>query len=174
MQNNFSYPLKLEDISSSSKLYNISATNDELLFIASVLKVPSVKSFQAAIEIVLNKSQHIINLTGCLDAMVEQTSIISLENFLRPYHSEFTRTYDTKMTQAQRRELEEFEDINADIPDIMENDTIDIKAVALEALALELDDFPKQKGEFFSYTPDFDINADKTENPFAVLKKLKK
>jgi len=174
MQNNFSYPLKLEDISSASKQYSFTASEDELVFVASILKVPSVKSFQSVINITLNKPEHLINLTGCLDAMIEQTSVISLENFIRPYHSEFTRTYDTKLTYAQQREMEEFEDINADIPDVMENGIIDLKAVALEALALELDDFPKQPGELFSFTPDFDINTDKPQNPFAILEKLKK
>ena len=174
MQNNFSYPLKLEDISSSSKIYNITASDDELLFIATILKVPSVKSFQTAINVTLNKPEHLIKLIGTLDAMVEQTSVISLENFIYPYHFEFNRTYDTKLTHAQQREMEEFEDINAEIPDVMENGIIDLKAVALEALALELDDFPKQPGEIFTFTPDFDINADKPQNPFSILEKLKK
>jgi len=174
MQNNFSYPLKLEDISSAPKQFNINASPKELNYIAEILKVPAVKSFHVEIIVKLNKPQHLVEVNGKLTSDIEQISIISLEQFIKQYHFEFARLFDTKMTLTQQRELEDFDDINAEIPDIMEDGQIDLKAIALEALALELDDFPRKSGEKFHYTPDFDPDEDKPQNPFAVLQKLKK
>lgn len=174
MQNNFSYPLKLEDMSSTAKHYEFQADEHELKYIAEVLKLPAVKTFNSAMDIVYNKAEHLVKITGKITSVVEQISVLSLDHFNQKYKIDFIRTFDTKMTLAQQRELEEFEDINIEIPDIVENGQIDIKAVSLEALALELDDFPKKKGEKFTFTPDFDLNNDKPQNPFAVLENLKK
>lgn len=174
MQNNFSYPLKLEDMSASTKHYEFQATSSELQYIAEILKVPSIKSFKTILDVTFDKPQHMARIKGKIDAAVEQISVISLNQFTRKYQINFARNYDTKLSSAQQRELEEFEDINADIPDVMENGQIDLKAISMEELALELDDFPKQKGETFNFAPDFDTEADKPQNPFAVLEKLKK
>jgi uncharacterized metal-binding protein YceD (DUF177 family) len=66
------------------------------------------------------------------------------------------------------------EDFEADIPDIMENGQIDLAAVAMEQLALVLDDFPRKDGEVFVFRSEFDEETTKRSNPFAVLKNLKK
>lgn len=174
MQNNFSYPLKLEDMSTTAKHYDIQATPSELQYIAEILKVPSVKSFKVALDVKFNKPEHLVEVIGRINSIVEQVSVISLKHFTKNYKIDFQRLFDSQLSLAQQRELEEFEDINTEIPDIIENGQIDLKAIAMETLALELDDFPKQKGEIFNFTPDFDINADKPQNPFAVLEKLKK
>ncbi len=174
MQNNFSYPLKLEDMSASTKHYEFQATPSELQYITEVLKVPEVKSFKTTLDVTFDKPQHMVIVKGKIDSLVEQISVISLNKFTQKYQINFARNYDTKLSSAQQRELEEFEDINADIPDVMENGQIDLKAISMEELALELDDFPKRKGETFNFTPDFDTESDKPQNPFAVLEKLKK
>jgi uncharacterized metal-binding protein YceD (DUF177 family) len=41
-------------------------------------------------------------------------------------------------------------------------------------LALVLDDFPRKEGEVFSFQSEFDEETTEANNPFAVLKKLKK
>lgn len=174
MQNNFSYPLKLEDMSAATKHYEFQANLSELQYIAEVLKVPTVKSFKTTLDVTFDKPQHMVIIKGNIDSDVEQVSVISLNKFTQKYQIKFTRNYDTKLSSAQQRELEEFADINADIPDVMENGQIDLKAISMEELALKLDDFPKQKGETFNFTPDFDTKSDKSQNPFAILKKLKK
>lgn len=172
MQNKFSYPLKLEDMSSSSKEYRLEADDSQLQYIASELKLGAVKTFTAIINVKLNKAQHQVLVEGQVKALVEHISVISLRKFDRPYKIDFSLCYDTQMTYAQQRELEDFEDISADIPEIMDDGKIDLGAIAMEQLAAELDDFPRIKGEKFEYQPDFDPNEDKPENPFAVLKKV--
>ena len=51
MQNLFTYPLKLEDMSQAAHTYKLKATPEELKFITEVMKVPAVKSFEAEIVV---------------------------------------------------------------------------------------------------------------------------
>ena len=45
--------------------------------------------------------------------------------------------------------------------------------VLIEQVALQIEDHPRQNGEEFSYTPEFEPQEGK-KNPFEVLKTLKK
>lgn len=172
MQNLFSYPLKLEDMSTGVQTFRLEADTKQLAGIAAVMQVPAVKSFCAEIQVRLRKKEHTADVRGRLDAEVEQTSVISLENFVKPYHADFELKFDTKMTPAEYKELEA--DWKADVPDILEDGKIDLAAVAMEQLALVLDDFPRKDGEVFSFTSEFDEETPAANNPFAVLKKIKK
>ena len=65
-------------------------------------------------------------------------------------------------------------DINADVPDIAENGIINLADIAMEQIALQIDDYPRAKGEVFVYHSNDEYNETPHENPFAVLAKLKK
>ncbi len=172
MQNLFSYPLKLEDMSSSTQKYKLKANKQELEYITEIMKVPAVKSFAAEINVKLLKKEHMVEVNGFVDADIEQISVISLENFVKAYHSDFTLRFDTKLTPKELREMDfEYED---DVLDILDNGQIDLGSIAMEHLALVLDDFPRKEGEEFSFRSEFDEETTETDNPFAVLKKLKK
>ena len=172
MQNLFSYPLKLEDMSPSTQKYKLKADKQELEYITEIMKVPAVKSFVAEINVKLLKREHIVEVNGFVDADVEQVSVISLENFVKPYHSDFSLRFDTKLTPKELKEMDfEYED---DVLDILDNGQIDLAAIAMEHLALVLDDFPRKDGEEFSFQSEFDEETTEANNPFAVLKKLKK
>ena len=172
MQNLFSYPLKLEDMSSSAQKYTLKATPKELEYIGEIMKVPAVKSFTAEITVKLFKKEHLVEVKGTVDADVEQISVISLDNFVKAYHNEFELKFDTKMTQADLRELDfEYDD---ELLDILDNGQIDLAAIAMEHLALVLDDFPRKEGENFSFQSEFDEETTEANNPFAILKKIKK
>ena len=172
MQSLFSYPLKLEDMSQATQKYVLKATPKELEYITELMKVPAVKSFNSEINVKLLKKEHIVEVSGFVDAEVEQTSVISLENFIKPYHSDFSLRFDTKMTLKELKELDfEYDD---EVLDILDNGQIDLASIAMEHLALVLDDFPRKDGEVFSFQSEFDEETTEAANPFAVLKKLKK
>lgn len=172
MQNLFTYPLKLDDMSSSTQKYRLKADEKELKYITDVMKVPAVKSFVAEINVKLLKKEHVVTVEGFVDADVEQVSVISLENFTKHYHNDFSLKFDTKMTLADLKELDfEYDD---DVLDILDNGQIDLASIAMEHLALVLDDFPRKDGEEFSFQSEFDEETTLANNPFAVLKKLKK
>ena len=172
MQNVFSYPLKLEDMSASTQKFKLMADTKQLEYITQIMKVPAVKSFYAEINVKLFKKEHLVEVSGFVDSDVEQISVISLENFIKPYHSEFSLKFDTKMTPSDLKELDfEYDD---DLLDILDNGQIDLASIAMEHLALVLDDFPRKEGEEFSFKSEFDEETTEASNPFSVLKKLKK
>ena len=173
MQNLFSYPLKLEDMSQKTQTYTLTAKPDELAFITDIMKVPAVKSFTAEVNVKLYGKEHRADVWGWVKAEVEQTSVVSLENFVRPYATDFSLKFDTKMTLAEQMALEE-ETEGENVPDILDNGQIDLAAVAMEQLALILDDFPRKEGEVFEFKSEFDEETTQKNNPFAILKNLKK
>ncbi len=172
MQKKFSYPLKLEDMSASAKKYIIKADSVTLPIIAEILKLNGIKRFEAEVNVKLNKKAHLVNVFGFVDAEVEEISVISLDAFVHPYHADFSLQYDTKLTEQDINDMDlEFND---EVPDILVDNQIDLAAVAMEQLALVLDDFPRKEGEVFSFKSEFDEETTLANNPFAVLKKIKK
>jgi uncharacterized metal-binding protein YceD (DUF177 family) len=112
-----------------------------------------------------------VEITGRFDALVEQTSAVSLENFEQPLTGEIeVRAVPAGSPHAQAPEGGEIDyDPEApDPPDILESDTVDLAGYVVEHLALEIDPFARKPGEEFDFQ-----EPPEPESPFAVLKKLK-
>ncbi len=174
MQNLFSYPLNVDDLSVHEKKFNLTADKNALAYIRDILKVPDVKSFQAEIYVRTERDTRLIIVHGTVEAELELQSVISLENFLKKHTARFEVVFDPAATPQQQKELEV--DFAEDLPDIVNGGKIDLADIAIEQLALVMDDYPRKEGEVFSFQPEF--NEDEEEkaarNPFNVLKKLKK
>ena len=173
MQKIFSYPLKLEDMSKNTQTYLLKASPEELEFITEIMQVPAVRSFVAKVNVELNSREHRADIWGNVEADVEQESVVSLEDFTRHYATDFALVFDTKMTLAEQMAME-IENEDAEVPDILDDGQVDLAAVAMEQLALILDDFPRKDGEVFKFESEFDEETTQNNNPFAVLKNLKK
>ena len=135
-----------------------------------ILQIPAVNYFEADIKLKFQKKRGILDVSGQVRAGLGLISVISLEPFDRAYKTDFALTFDTNATYEQIRELDE--DIEADIPDIVIGGRIDLGDIAIEQLALVMEDHPRQDGEEFS--PLIEDDAPLRENPFAILSKLKK
>lgn len=172
MQNLFSYPLLVEELTSATKSFHLKATQPQLAYIAEVLKTVSAKSFSADIQVQYLKKEHLIEVWGNVSAELELTSVVSLENFNKKYQSEFRVEFDTKATIKNNPEEEI--DLEADLPDPVIDGKIDLAEIAMEQIALIIDDFPRQDGEEFHFQSEFDEETTQAMNPFNVLAKLKK
>ena len=174
MQNLFSYPLPIEDISVREKKFNLTAGKDELAYIGEILKVSDVRSFRAEIYVQSDRETHLITVKGKAEAELELQSVISLENFWKKHCAEFELVFDPSADPKRRRETDG--DFREDLPDPVENGQIDLAAVAIEQIALTMDDYPRQEGEVFVFKSEFteDEVEKAAKNPFSVLKKLKK
>lgn len=146
------------------------ADKAQLETLKEILQVPAVNYFEADIKLKFQKKRGILDVSGQVRAGLGLISVISLEPFDRDYKTDFTLTFDTNATYEQIRELDE--DIEADIPDIVIGGRIDLGDIAIEQLALVMEDHPRQDGEEFS--PLIEDDAPLRENPFAILSKLKK
>ena len=172
MQNLFSFPLIIDELTPAEKKYHLKASAGELAYIAEILKVPGVKNFEAEISVKPDKKNHRIDVWGKVKAEIEQTSVISLENFVKTYEPEFAIFYDTELSEKDLRGME-FE-LDDEVPDIIVGGKIDLAEIAMEQAALALDDFPRKEGETFQFKSEFDEETTMAANPFASLAKLKK
>ena len=170
MQKDFSYPLKIEQMGQGEQNYKLIADKEQLEFIRDVLQVPAVESFEANIKLKFYKKRGILDVWGNVISNIEQISVISLEPFNKIYKTDFKVTYDTTATYEEIKEQDV--DIMVDIPDIVVNGEINLADIAIEHLALELDDHPRKEGEEFKEIIE-DI-APIRNNPFAILEQLKK
>ncbi len=172
MQKDFSYPLKIEDLNQQEQHYHLSADSKQCNILAEILQVEGVNKFTADIYLKLKLKEHRLDVWGKVEADVVLKSVISLENFVKRYENVFRYYYDTQATYKDIRELEA--GINDEIPDIIENGTIDLGNIAIEQLALVMEDYPRQEGEEFVFESEFDEETNRENNPFKILEKLKK
>ena len=170
MQKDFSYPLKIDELNQGEQLYKLNADKEELELLTEILQVPAVNSFNAEIRLKFQKKRGILTVWGTVSANLHLISVISLDEFDKDYKADFSITYDTNATYDDIKEIDE--DINCNIPDIVMNGEIDLGDIAIEQLALILDDHPRKDGEEFSSIIE-DVTPVKN-NPFAALAKLKK
>ena len=172
MQKIFSYPIQIDKLTLAEKNFIITADKAQNLWITEVFQVEGVNFFTAQLSVKKEKNTSLIKVSGKAESEIVQKSVISLENFAKKYESEFTVFFDTKATYTQIRE--DFEDINEDAPEPVENGEIDLAAAAMEQIAILLDDYPRQDGEIFAFESEFDEQTDAENNPFAVLKNINK
>lgn len=172
MQKDFSYLRQIDDISTSQNLYKVDATPEQCLIIAEILQVPAVKSFTASIYTRRQNKSPLIDVWGNVAALITRQSVISLENFDKLYQTDFALQFDVTLTESRVREMEE-EGVE-NIPDVVMNSRIDLYQLALEQIALILEDYPRQEGENFAFTSEFDAETTAQANPFKILEKLKK
>ena len=170
MQKDFSYPLKIEDINQGEQTYKLRANKAQLETLREILQIPDVNYFEADIKLIFQKKKGILDVSGEVRAGLTLISVISLDEFEKEYKSNFNLTYDTNATYEQIREMDE--DIEDDIPDIVIDGKIDLGDIAIEHLALVMEDHPRKDGEEFTSVIEDDSPV--RENPFAVLSKLKK
>ncbi len=172
MQKLFSHPLQIDDMGNGTKTYYLKANKEQLKYIAEALKLDDVLRFEARVDVLFKYKTHKIDVTGNVVADVEHTSVVSLDKFIKNYSTDFAMQFDTEITQEQIKDLDlEFDD---DVPDPVENGQIDLADIAMEQLALVLEDFPRKEGEVFKFESEFDEETTKKTNPFAALAKLKK
>lgn len=170
MQKEFSFPLKIEDINQGQQCYKLRAGKQELESLREILQVPAVNSFGANIMLNFQKKKGLLEVYGTVRANLSLISVISLEPFNKDYAADFKLTYDTNAKYEDIYEGDD--DINADVPDIVIDGKINLADIAIEQLALIMEDYPKKEGEEFSAVIEDD--APLKENPFAALAKLKK
>lgn len=172
MQKNFSYSLAVDDISAAERTYKIKADAEQLKLIAEILKVSEVKEFASEIKTRRHSKSNLIDVWGNVEAVITRQSVISLEDFDKKYQVDFNLQFDTMLTENQVREMEE--DGIDNIPDVVMNGQIDLCHLAMEQIALELEDYPRQEGEEFVFVSEFKEDDTARENPFKILEKLKK
>ena len=131
-----------------------------------------MRRFHAEVYMKKFPKENLLKVWGEVEARIELKSVISLENFFRNLKVPFELNFDTAATYQDIRDMDT--GINDDVPDIIVNNTINLADICIEQIALNLEDYPRAEGEEFNYSQ-YDKSEPVTpENPFAILKNLKK
>ena len=170
MQKDFSYPLLVADLPNVENSYKLEADKENLEYIKDLLEVEKVNSFSAEVHVKYNYKTGKIKVWGKVDSQLELMSVVSLEKFAKKYHPEFEITFDTK-ADYQEFDGKEF-GLDDEVFDEVIGGKIDIAEIAIEQLALVIEDYPRKDGEGFSFESEF--TEEEKPNPFAVLSNLKK
>lgn len=170
MQKYFSYEIIVSELSLKENIYNFSADKSDLAYLASLLDVEGVLYFDAKISVKVDKKKNILTVNGVVSSEVVLKSVISLENFSKEYKLPFEVKYDMS---AKPEDFDGVEfDLEEEVLDVIVGGKIDLADLAIEQLALCLDEYPRKEGEVFEFESEFDV--DDKPNPFNVLEKLKK
>jgi uncharacterized metal-binding protein YceD (DUF177 family) len=149
--------------------------------IAQWLGIESLDSFKAAIRLSRHGEDHYF-YEARFEADVVQACVITLDPVPSHLSGEFRRALRLlpRPSKAKRRKTAAVEapaaielaalDPGVDEPELLDSPLFDLAAPVLEELSLALDPYPKAPGAVFEAPPE---PADPSENPFAVLEKLK-
>lgn len=172
MQNFFSYQIIVDNLPQGEQRYRLTADAEDCAKIKDILKIPGVNDFSADIRLKFNRKEHLLKVWGRAEASLELESVVSLEVFSKDYAADFDLLYDTEATLKSQREEEEEITISDNIPDVIINGRLDLADLAIEQIALIMEDYPRKEGEVFAFKSEFSPEDDR-KNPFEVLKKLK-
>jgi uncharacterized metal-binding protein YceD (DUF177 family) len=149
----------------------ITVKGEGLTQLAAWAKVESIEAFRA--DVALKRlSQSRFKLDYVLAAEITQTCVVTLE----PVHSHIDRSFSRELhvtshgpaPKGGSLTLEGGED---EVPEDIESPHFDLAGPLLEEFVLAIDPYPRAQGAAFEAPTGADEGR---ENPFAVLKSLKK
>lgn len=161
-------PLKLSELAHGPVSRRLAADEPARTRIARELGLDGLDRLEAVLETSLWLDG--ARVRGRLDATVRQTCGVTLERLESDLACAFEfRLLPAGSPNAPAAPEEPVLDPDADDPpDLFEGDSIDLGALVIEQLALEIDPFPRKPGAVFDPGPE-----EQPASPFAVLKDLK-
>ena len=137
-------PVPLDRIGSVGLLVAVDATAAECAAIAVRLQVPAVRRLHCRFELSHGQSGR-VTAAGMLNAVVERSCVLSLDEFDAAYSESFTVLF---VPYAAGPEDDEIDPADLDAPDEIAyaGNIIDVGEAAVEQLALTLDPYPRKPG----------------------------
>lgn len=154
----------------------ISPGSEERTRIAAWLNIESVEGLKASVKLTRAAAGRFF-YHAHFDAEVVQACVVTLEPVPSHLSQDFERSYELAPTisRSSRRRNEPavvaLNQEDEDAPEFVDSPVIDIAAPILEELSLALDPYPRREGVAFAQ-PEPEESA--PNNPFAILKKLKR
>ena len=157
----FSRPLQVGRVPALGSHERLAADEKECAALAKRLGLPKLHSLSGFLTATPWRGGG-LKITGKLNAKIDQASVISLESFTSDVEYAVERYF--LPSRAGKPEAE-------DDFDIIEHGVVDLGEILAEAMALELDPYPRQEGEVFNVVEDSEEPA--KVSPFTSLSKLK-
>ncbi|QBR70357.1 metal-binding protein [Beijerinckiaceae bacterium] len=171
-QGGFTRPLAVETVPDTGIEVAINAGPEECAAVAQEAGVAAIASL-AADFLVLRQDQSRYRVNGVLRAQVTQTCVVSLEPFDTEIRAEFAVDFAPAEALAKRRgDASDESAVELDGADPIIDGRIDLGALAVEFLILNLDLYPRKPGVSFQGA-EFSDAPKEEDSPFAALQKLK-
>lgn len=147
----------------------IEATPEERAAIAEELDLLSLDSLTAEVK-VRPWRQEGVRVLGTVRGALTQACVVTLEPVATTVDEDFdVRLHpDAAPTTAVEVDVDE-----ADPPELLEGDTVDVGAIVLEHFVLGIEPYPRAPGAEFDAEEEGDGEDEKEPSPFAVLAALK-
>lgn len=155
----FSRPLTVAKVPSRGSHEKISADPGECKALGKRFQIPAVHALSAHLEVHPWRGGG-YRVIGTIKADIEQTSVVSLENFRTDLSIPVTRYFLPRVPETEDE---------ADI-DPLEHGEIDLGEIVAETVALDLDPYPRKEGEVFATVSD-DDGASVAQFPPTAAKK---
>ena len=162
-------PLRLHELARGPVTVRLEPDAGQRAALAAELGLESLPQFTA--ELTVKPWLDGAEVSGRFRAVVEQICGVTLDPFEQPLEGQvFVQAVPPDSPHAPSLAGGEMElDPEApDPPDVLDGDAVDLAAIVVEHLALEIDPFPRKPDATFDYAP-----PPEEISPFAALKKLK-
>lgn len=148
----------VHDLPSNGLDVTVEATPEERQALARDFGLPAVHSLTASFH--LSGSERGVEVTGGIEAELEQTCVVTLEPFTTRLREPVEVGYAAPGTPVPDGD---------DPPDEIVGGRIDLGALTTEFMALGLDPYPRKPGVDFAYR----ASEAEADTPFAALGKLR-
>jgi uncharacterized metal-binding protein YceD (DUF177 family) len=171
----FSRIFDIEDLPDEVLEVDISATESERQALAIRFDLLSLDSLQAHLVLSNPGNKGDVKLSATFSAEVTQSCVVTLKPVADRVEGLFSCRFSEQVTEVKEEILEISVGDEAP-PEPITNGKFDVGEIVIEHFGLELPPFPRQPGADFDEIKN-KIKAiggqENTDNPFAVLKKLK-
>lgn len=177
----WTFPIVAGDITNDAKDFVIEADATLHAAIAAALNVLSVEKIVSTMRI--HRTKNSIRVRGHVDAVLEQSCVVTLQPVRQTVHEDIDRTFIAKASDfdpvfakmnSNREMLIDPDEV--DPPEIIENGRLDLAAIAMEHVIIGMDLYPRAPDADLAdvATPALTETDDvERESPFAALAKLK-
>jgi uncharacterized metal-binding protein YceD (DUF177 family) len=175
MQPEFSFPVEVQSLPPSGRVYTITADADARARVAVRLGLRALDKLTAQLEILPHSTG--ATVTGYVEADVVQNCVVTLgpvpAHLREDVAIKFVAPQDIKRRPDDDEE-EEIIDIDEEPPEVILDGRIDLGEVAVSQVALGLDPYPRAPGASFDPAK-WGVEGEKAlpASPFAALAKLK-
>jgi hypothetical protein len=164
--------IRIDSMPAGGRDIEVNPTEEERAAIAAQLGLGAVDRLGARLHAVRFRGG--FRVTGRLEALVTQPSVVSLEPLSQEIVEEIDRVFlpGAEKPYAEAANAEIFVDLaGEELPDHFEGPEADLSDLIVETLALAIDPYPRGAGESLD---DLGLDRDLAEDhPFAALRALK-
>lgn len=164
----FSRPFVVDRLGARPVVETLNASPDELGRLAQRFELVAIDRLSAIVRLERRPGSDLVHVEGRLEADVVQTCIVTLSPF--PSHVEDSFSVDFAQGQADSgREVEL--DMDAELPEPIDNGVIDTGELVAQHLSLALDPYPRSPGAVLDSAMT-EPEGEGRSSPFDVLHNL--